>query len=233
MRLIIDRPGPVSAGFECAAPAQTESQLRQRRLSLYRPACSLRKRLVDVFAACCCLILLSPLLILVALVIRIESRGPVIFRQTRTGCHGKIFQIYKLRTMTVLEDGADVKQVAPNDARVTRLGLILRKTSIDELPQLINVILGDMSLVGPRPHALAHDAYYSEVIDIYDKRFAVPPGITGLAQVSGCRGGTPEVDDMRRRVEFDLAYIENWSLRLDMRILLRTIRQVLRDQHAY
>lgn len=198
-----------------------------------KPACPLCKRLMDVVAASILLVLLSPLLLLVALAIRVESRGPVIFRQTRTGCKGGTFQIYKLRTMTVLEDGPDVRQVTANDARVTKLGHILRKTSIDELPQLLNVILGDMSLVGPRPHALAHDRAYGSSIEFYTQRFVVPPGITGLAQVSGCRGEIRELDDMRRRVEYDLAYIENQSVLLDLHILLRTVRLILRDQHAY
>lgn len=233
MRLSIGVPSVVSAYLERTAAARKEESLRLRDSANNAPPYSLKKRIVDVLAAGSCLILLSPLLAFVILAIRIETRGPAIFRQTRTGYNGKTFRIYKLRTMTVIEDGADVKQVTANDARVTKLGLVLRKTSIDELPQLINVILGDMSLVGPRPHALAHDAFYGGVIRDYSRRFAVPPGITGLAQVNGCRGETPELDDMRRRIYFDLVYIENASLRLDMKILFRTVRQILRDQHAY
>lgn len=233
MRLSTAMPRLTFADHGPIPQAANDDHARSLGNAFSKPPCSLKKRLVDVVAAIFLLMLLSPLLILVALAIRIESRGPVIFRQTRTGCNGKKFQIYKLRTMTVLQDGADVQQVTMDDPRVTKLGLILRKTSIDELPQLINVVLGDMSLVGPRPHAVAHDAYYSEAIDVYRQRFAVLPGITGLAQVSGCRGEIREVEDMRRRIEFDLAYIENWSFWLDLQILSLTVRQILRDQHAY
>lgn len=231
MPLSLDMSGQLSAGDGRNATHRTVNT--KQVAASKKSECAIRKRMLDIVAGCICLAMLLPLLILVVIAIRIESRGPVIFRQTRTGYNGKTFQIYKLRTMKVLENGSDVRQVTLNDARITRIGRILRKTSIDELPQLVNVILGHMSLVGPRPHALAHDRLYGAEIDAYVERFAVRPGITGLAQVSGCRGETRELDDMRRRIAFDLAYIENWSLRLDLQILFLTARQVLRDQRAY
>src|SRR4051812_22591799 len=143
------------------------------------------------------LFVLSPVLVLVALAIRLDSTGPALFRQTRTGLNGKPFRIYKFRTMTVQEDGATIQQVTRNDPRVTRIGHWLRSTSIDDLPQLLNVIRGEMALVGPRPHALAHDEYYGRAIPAYVRRFAVKPGITGWAQVNGLCGETPTVADMQ------------------------------------
>jgi lipopolysaccharide/colanic/teichoic acid biosynthesis glycosyltransferase len=145
-----------------------------------------------------------------------------------------VFRIYKFRTMRVLEDGAVVRQATRDDARVTRVGRILRSTSLDELPQLLNVLTGEMALVGPRPHALAHDEYYSREIAAYDHRFRVKPGITGWAQVNGARGETPTVDHMRRRIELDLYYVQHKSLALDLTILVRTLRAELgRTSGAY
>jgi exopolysaccharide biosynthesis polyprenyl glycosylphosphotransferase len=178
---------------------------------------------VDIIIATIILLFLVPLLVLVALLIRIDSPGSVLFRQTRTGLRGKQFQIYKFRTMRVQENGDVIRQVTRDDARITRIGRLLRKTSIDELPQLLNVIKGEMSLVGPRPHALAHDEYYAQRIPDYTKRFAVRPGITGWAQVNGARGETPHLADMERRVELDIWYIQNANLLFDFKILLRTI----------
>ena len=192
------------------------------RTSTYwaRPTAS---RAMDVTIAGLGLLALAPLFLLLALMIRLDSSGPILFRQTRTGLHGRSFRIYKFRTMRVLEDGSVVRQATRGDARVTRVGRILRSTSIDELPQLLNVLLGEMSLVGPRPHALAHDEYYSREIAAYDHRFRVKPGITGWAQVNGERGETPTVDHMRRRVELDLWYVQNKCFRLDCTILAKTI----------
>ena len=135
--------------------------------------------------------------------------------------------------MTCMEDGVEVCQVRRGDARVTRVGRVLRRTSIDELPQLFNVLLGDMSLVGPRPHALVHDALYSRLVKGYSVRLSVRPGITGWAQVNGCRGETPEIAAMERRIERDLEYIQRWSLRLDLRILVMTVKEMLRPKNAY
>ena len=181
----------------------------------------------DASIAAVILILLAPLLAIVALMIRLDSRGPALFRQTRTGLNGRTFFIYKFRTMRVQEDGAVVRQAQRGDSRLTGLGAILRKTSLDELPQLLNVLRGDMALVGPRPHALAHDSHYGALITTYRQRFAVLPGITGWAQINGSRGATPEVADMERRIELDLWYVENRSLALDLKILIATALHIL------
>jgi putative colanic acid biosynthesis UDP-glucose lipid carrier transferase len=191
-------------------------------------------RVIDVTLASLALAVLAPLLILVALAISVDSPGPVLFRQTRTGLNGRTFQIYKFRSMRVLEDGPEIRQACRGDARVTAVGHILRRTSLDELPQLLNVLRGQMSLVGPRPHALAHDAYYGREIPAYRVRFQVKPGITGWAQVNGARGETPTLMDMQRRIDLDLWYVENRSLGLDLQILARTVWSEIRGRsHAY
>ena len=181
------------------------------------------KRLVDIVGAGLLLLLLLPLFVLLGVLIRLESRGPALFRQRRSGLDGNIFVIYKFRTMTVAEDGDVVVQASRNDCRVTRLGRYLRRSSVDELPNLINVLLGQMSLVGPRPHALAHDRHWSRIIPDYNSRFLAKPGITGLAQVEGWRGETPTYESMARRIAFDLDYIRHWSIGLDLTIFLRTL----------
>jgi exopolysaccharide biosynthesis polyprenyl glycosylphosphotransferase len=179
------------------------------------------------------LLLLAPLLAVISLMIKLDSPGPVIFRQRRKGFNGREFTIYKFRTMSVLEDGATICQARRNDGRVTRIGRLLRATSIDELPQLVNVLEGDMSVVGPRPHALAHDDEYSNLIGRYAFRHHVKPGITGWAQVNGFRGETPEVELMKKRVDFDLWYINHWSAWLDFWITLRTCLELARGRNAY
>jgi putative colanic acid biosynthesis UDP-glucose lipid carrier transferase len=181
------------------------------------------KYILDVAFAALALLLLTPLLIVVAIAIRLDSKGPIIFKQTRTGLKGRTFEIYKFRTMTVLENGPTVEQATVGDKRVTRIGRWLRRSSIDELPQLINVIRGEMSLVGPRPHAQAHDYYYGQCIPEYAGRFAVRPGITGWAQVNGSRGETPTLAHMQRRVDLDLWYVQNWNHALDFKILIETV----------
>jgi Undecaprenyl-phosphate glucose phosphotransferase len=181
------------------------------------------KRLVDLMLASIALLLFAPLLLLVSLLIKLDSRGPILFIQTRNGFSGRPFRIFKFRSMTVTEDGPVIRQATRNDKRVTRVGRLLRMTSIDELPQLLNVLLGDMSLVGPRPHAFAHDTEFEKLIASYAFRHHVKPGITGWAQVNGQRGETPTVDLMERRVELDLWYINNWNLWLDLKILVRTL----------
>jgi len=192
------------------------------------------KRLVDVIGAGLGLIILAPLLAVVALLVRLDSPGPVLFRQTRHGFNGKTFRILKFRTMTVLEDGAQVVQAARNDSRVTRVGRWLRPASIDELPQLFNVLEGTMSLVGPRPHAVAHDNHYSTRISEYAFRHHMKPGLTGWAQVHGFRGETPNVEAMAARVDHDVWYINNWTPLLDIRILIATVFELLRGQkNAY
>jgi exopolysaccharide biosynthesis polyprenyl glycosylphosphotransferase len=191
-------------------------------------------RVLDITGAALGLLVLAPLLVLVALMIALDSPGPVLFRQTRKGLNGRTFRIYKFRTMRVLEDGPVVRQATRDDARVTRVGRILRATSLDELPQLLNVLSGEMALVGPRPHALAHDEYYSREISSYDQRFRVKPGITGWAQVNGARGETPTLDHMRRRIELDLYYVQHKSFALDLPILARTvITELGRTSGAY
>ena len=180
------------------------------------------KRMFDLVFSTAALIALSPLLALVSIAIKFSSPGPVIFRQRRHGFNRREFTIYKFRTMNVLEDGSSVRQARKNDVRVTPLGRVLRATSIDELPQFFNVLRGDMSLVGPRPHACAHDDEYTQLIGNYAFRHHIKPGITGLAQISGLRGETAHLDLMKRRVELDLWYINNWSFWLDLRVIART-----------
>ena len=191
------------------------------------------KRSFDLVCATIGFTMLIPLLGLVALAIKLDSKGPVLFRQSRTGFNGRTFPIYKFRTMTTMEDGSQVRQATRNDTRITRVGRLLRSTSIDELPQLLNVLAGHMSLVGPRPHAVAHDDHYSEVIADYAMRQHVKPGITGWAQVNGLRGETADVELMRRRVEHDLWYISNWSFMLDVKVIIRTCVQVLNTDQVY
>jgi putative colanic acid biosynthesis UDP-glucose lipid carrier transferase len=169
----------------------------------------------------------------VAVLIRLESPGPALFRQRRAGLDGAPFIIYKFRTMKVVEDSDVVVQACRHDCRVTQLGYFLRRTSVDELPNLINVLLGQMSLIGPRPHALAHDRYWSTVIPEYSGRFLAKPGITGLAQVRGCRGETPNTESMAARIAYDLDYIRSWSILLDMLIAYRTLRLGPLDDAAY
>jgi Undecaprenyl-phosphate glucose phosphotransferase len=193
----------------------------------------LAKRCVDVVLATAALVTLLPLLLVTALFIKLDSRGPVFFVQTRDGFNGGTFGIYKFRTMHVMEDGPEVKQATRDDPRVTRIGRWLRRSSIDELPQLFNVISGEMSLVGPRPHAKAHNTEYSKLIANYAFRHHVKPGLTGWAQVNGYRGETRHIEQMKGRVEHDLWYINNWSLLLDIKILLRTLIIALRQDAAY
>ena len=191
------------------------------------------KRLIDVSISTVALIVLAPFLLIIGLLIKLSSPGPIIFRQRRYGFDGHIIDVYKFRTMTVTEDGAVVRQATREDRRVTRIGRILRRYSIDELPQLINVLGGSMSLVGPRPHAVAHNEQYRGLIKGYMVRHKVPPGITGLAQVHGCRGETSNLEDMRRRIDYDLEYLRHWSPALDLRILLKTLAVILNDRKAY
>lgn len=194
---------------------------------------SLIKKSMDILGAAIGIFFLLPLLLLVALAIVIESPGSPLFEQRRSGRRGVPFVIYKFRTMRVREDGPNVVQAKRGDQRVTRVGQILRRTSVDELPQLINVLRGEMSLIGPRPHALAHDHYYSQNIDKYSCRYLTKPGLTGLAQVCGLRGATPDNEVMAARVQKDLEYIRDWSLLMDLRILLRTALIVTFHASAY
>jgi Undecaprenyl-phosphate glucose phosphotransferase len=191
------------------------------------------KRTFDVAIATLSLFVLSPLMIVIAIALKLDSSGPIIFRQRRKGFNGREFSIYKFRTMTVLEDGPRVQQAGQSDSRVTRFGRILRQTSIDELPQLINVLIGTMSIVGPRPHAVCHDDEYGRQIGNYAFRHHVKPGITGWAQVNGFRGGTPRLEQMQKRIDLDLWYISNWSIGLDLQICMRTCFELMRGRNAY
>ena len=186
------------------------------------------KRVSDIVLATLILILISPILAAIAIGVKLTSPGPAIFRQRRYGLDGREIVVYKFRSMTVSEDGPVVKQATKNDSRVTRLGAFLRRTSLDELPQFVNVLQGRMSIVGPRPHAVAHNEMYRKLIKSYMIRHKVRPGITGWAQVNGLRGETETVDKMQARIEYDLDYLRNWSLALDLRIIWKTIFVVLK-----
>ena len=191
------------------------------------------KRTFDYTIAVLGMILTSPIMIITAILIKLTSKGSVIFKQRRYGLDGREIVVYKFRTMTVAEDHGEIRQATKNDKRLTPIGGFLRRYSIDELPQLINVLQGCMSIVGPRPHAVAHNEEYRKVIKGYMVRHKVTPGITGLAQVSGFRGETETVEKMKKRIALDLDYLRNWSIALDMRIILKTIALVFRDSEAY
>lgn len=188
------------------------------------------KRVTDLVVGALAAIVLSPLMLLVALAVKLTSGGPVLFRQHRYGLNGEEILVYKFRTMNVCEDGAVVRQAAKDDQRVTWLGRWLRRTSIDELPQLLNVLQGKMSVVGPRPHAIAHNELYRKLISGYMIRHKVRPGMTGWAQVNGLRGETKTLEEMSERVRYDLEYLSNWSPWLDIKILAMTLAVVVRDQ---
>jgi len=196
-------------------------------------AASRRKRAFDFTMAFGALMVFLPLLLTIALLVRMESRGPALFRQRRTGLHGQIFTVFKFRTMTVAEDGDTVRQATKGDARVTALGAILRKLSLDELPQLLNVLRGDMSLIGPRPHAVAHDEAWGKQVPGYDRRFRARPGLTGYAAVCGFRGEVKELQAIVDRVESDNEYIDTWTFGLDMKIVWRTLPLIFGDARAY
>ena len=227
VRLLPDRVVRSILERQSASPLDPLPSVELQRAPLNWPE-QLAKRACDIALAALALVLLAPLMLMSALAVKLDSPGPVIFRQRRAGFDGSTFAIYKFRTMGVLEDGPHMAQTRRNDPRVTRVGRLLRQSSIDELPQLFNVLKGDMALVGPRPHALAHDDQYRGAIASYAHRHHVKPGITGWAQVNGQRGETKRVEDMQRRVELDLWYIDNWTLTLDLRILWRTCFEIAR-----
>jgi putative colanic acid biosynthesis UDP-glucose lipid carrier transferase len=191
------------------------------------------KRISDIVLASIILILIAPLLLAIAIGVKLSSPGPVIFKQKRNGLDGEEIIVYKFRSMTSQDNGSVVSQATRNDPRITPFGAFLRRTSLDELPQFINVLQGHMSIVGPRPHAVAHNETYRQLIKAYMVRHKVKPGITGWAQVLGLRGETDTIDKMQARVEYDLEYLRNWSLALDLRIIVRTLRLVLFDRNAY
>lgn len=191
------------------------------------------KRFLDIFVSLIALIITSPVLIFIALVIKTTSSGPILFKQRRYGLDGKVIWVYKFRTMTVCEDGPDVPQAKKCDPRITPFGVFLRRTSLDELPQFFNVLQGDMSVVGPRPHAIAHNEQYRKLIRRYMLRHKVKPGMTGWAQINGWRGETDTLDKMEKRVSYDLYYIENWSIWLDIKIIWLTLWEGLVSKNAY
>ena len=193
----------------------------------------LQKRALDLLLSTLGLVLLAPLFAALALIIKLDSAGPVFFRQRRYGFNQKPFRILKFRTMVTLDDGLIIRQATRDDPRVTRVGRWLRTWNLDELPQLLNVVKGEMSLVGPRPHALSHDREYEHIIARYARRHNVKPGITGWAQVHGIRGETDTRDKMEKRIEYDLYYIEHWSLTRDLVILLRTVVSATAYRNAH
>jgi putative colanic acid biosynthesis UDP-glucose lipid carrier transferase len=191
------------------------------------------KRISDYVLGVAAVVVLAPLMVAIAIGVKLSSPGPILFKQRRYGVDGRKILVYKFRSMTVAEDGDVVRQATKNDSRVTPFGAFLRRTSLDELPQFINVLQGRMSVVGPRPHAVAHNEMYRKLIRGYMIRHKVRPGITGLAQVNGYRGETDTVEKMKARIEYDLAYMRSWSLLLDLQIILKTVVVVLRKQNAY
>lgn len=192
------------------------------------------KRSADVVFSLAILLLILPILIIIAIGVKLSSPGPIIFKQRRYGLDGKEILVYKFRSMSVCEDGGEVTQATKNDQRVTKLGAFLRKSSLDELPQFINVLQGRMSVVGPRPHAVSHNEMYRKLIKGYMIRHKVKPGITGWAQVNGLRGETETLDKMKARIDFDLEYLRNWSLKLDIYIVFRTVSVVFKgEKNAY
>ncbi|MEJ7931953.1 undecaprenyl-phosphate glucose phosphotransferase [Ramlibacter sp. AN1015] len=199
----------------------------------FRGPAGLLKRGSDIVLSILILLLVSPLLLGVAIAVKLSSPGPVIFRQRRYGLDGEEIVVYKFRSMRVVEDGESIRQASRNDERVTPIGGFLRRTSMDELPQFVNVLQGRMSIVGPRPHAVAHNEFYRSLIKSYMVRHKVKPGVTGWAQVNGFRGETDSLEKMEGRIRYDLDYLRNWSLRLDLYIIFRTIKLVFRDSAAY
>ncbi len=216
--------------YSSASPHMLAIEVQRAPLSA---AERLAKRTMDIVIASLALFFLSSFMVLTAVAIKLDGPGPVIFRQRRKGFNGQEFVLLKFRTMSVQEDGAVVSQAMRNDPRVTAIGRLLRSASIDELPQLLNVLSGEMSLIGPRPHALAHDDHFQKVVSDYAFRHHVKPGLTGWAQCNGSRGATPSVEEIARRVKLDLWYINNWSLLLDFQILIKTFFEVIRKRNAY
>jgi Undecaprenyl-phosphate glucose phosphotransferase len=227
-------------------PEQVLHKFEEARLSTLGPLASLQltrrpltrseiiqKRPFDLVFAAAAILVSTPLLILVTLLIKLDSPGPIFFVQRRFGFNQQPFRIIKFRSMRTLDDGAVIQQARPDDPRLTRIGRWLRRWNIDEIPQLFNVLTGDMSLVGPRPHALSHDREYEHRISLYARRHNMKPGITGWAQIHGLRGETDTDEKMRKRVEYDLFYIDNWSLWLDLKIIARTVLSRTSYQNAY
>jgi putative colanic acid biosysnthesis UDP-glucose lipid carrier transferase len=191
------------------------------------------KDILDKLLALVILIFISPLMIAIIISIKATSKGPVIFKQKRYGIYGNVFNVYKFRSMKVHDENHFVEQAQKNDSRLTLIGGFLRRTSLDELPQFINVLQGKMSIVGPRPHAVSHNEYYKDLVTLYMQRHLIKPGITGLAQVNGSRGETDTVEKMQKRIDFDLDYIKNWSVFLDVKIIFLTVFKGFLNKNAY
>lgn len=206
---------------------------RVPRNSKPSPVGGASKRAVDLVGSLCALVLLFIPLVLIALAVRMTSPGPALFRQRRVGLAGRVFIVYKFRTMRAQDDGKAVVQASRRDARVTAVGAFLRKTSLDELPQLLNVLRGDMSLIGPRPHAVAHDRDFANKVVNYRKRWRARPGISGLAQINGSRGLIESEEDIRRRANLDADYVDRWCLWLDGLIVVRTLIVAFKDEAAF
>jgi len=212
--------------------------LQKSIIKLERPRekniiCRFLKRIEDIVVSVIILLLISPILLLIAISIKAESKGPIIFKQKRGGINNKEIIVYKFRSMMTQDNGSIVNQAIKNDARITSIGRFLRKSSLDELPQFANVIQGRMSIVGPRPHAIAHNKKYTKLIPEYNQRALIKPGITGLAQINGWRGETGTLDKMKKRVNMDLIYINNWTLWLDIKIIFITMWEGFNDKNAY
>jgi polysaccharide biosynthesis protein PslA len=225
---------------ECAGSRvyrSSGSSRRSCRMTRNEPSASITKRMFDIAVAGAALLFFAPLLIAIAIAIKLTSPGPVLFHQYRYGYRNRFFKIYKFRSMRVsVCDASGVKQTQEGDSRITSIGKLLRKTSLDEIPQLLNVIKGDMSLVGPRPHVpgmLAADLPYEDLVPYYFQRHSARPGITGLAQVNGCRGSTVESNRAISRIDYDLEYIEKWSMAMDISILFCTVRKEFLSGSGY
>ena len=229
-RLLPDARVRALTHYSLASPQVLAIEVQRAPLSA---AERLAKRTMDIVIASVTLVFLLPVMVLTAVAIKLDGPGPVIFRQRRKGFNGQEFIMLKFRTMSVQEDGAIVSQATRNDPRVTPVGRLLRSASIDELPQLVNVLSGEMSLIGPRPHALAHDDQFQKIVSDYAFRHHVKPGLTGWAQCNGSRGATPSAEEISRRIKLDLWYINNWSLLLDFQILIKTFFEVMRKRNAY
>lgn len=214
-------------------PVRPQPSAQAAVVSTATVASSRVKRAFDLLAALGAMMLFLPLLITIGIIVRLETPGPALFRQRRTGLGGKVFTVFKFRTMTVAEDGDVIRQATRGDARLTTIGRVLRKFSLDELPQILNVLRGEMSLIGPRPHALAHDETWSKLVPGYSQRFRARPGLSGYAQVCGYRGEVADLASLRARVEADNEYIDTWSLLLDVKIVLRTVPLIFTDTRAY
>ena len=230
LRDVCDVVAPDADG---GAERQREAILTRRAEMARRVVSSRSKRALDVGLSAGFLLVASPLMLLIALLVHLGGGGPVLFRQTRGGLGGRTFEILKFRTMRASPPGEPVRHASRDDHRVTPIGAFLRRTSLDELPQLINVLRGDMSLVGPRPHAVSHDLYYLNLVSDYAVRSMVRPGLTGLAQVSGLRGEVRSLNDMTNRVRMDVEYIETWSIRADILLIAKTFVRAPFDPGAF